>query len=83
LNIEKENVIGEMVIHDACLSGNVSLIKYLIEHGLNIHKKNNRGETLLARYTFYCNDLNKNVIKNLIENGYDVCYGGNTILVKF
>jgi len=39
--------LGVIPIFNACLSGNIHLVKYLVENGADINKEANNGTTLL------------------------------------
>ena len=57
------------LLHSACSSDNLLLVKYLLEKGLNINSKNKDDETPL----FIACDRNKGeIIKYLIDKGADV-----------
>jgi len=80
---------------NACERGNLNLVKYLIKHGVSIHKQDLWGETPL----FYaCSSGNIHLVKYLVEErGADVhkeaagcrtalfraCSSGNERLVKY
>ncbi|KAL6608707.1 ankyrin repeat-containing domain protein [Neocallimastix sp. 'constans'] len=80
---------------NACNHGNFLLVKYLINHGVEVHKQDIWGDTPL----FYaCTSGNINLVKYLVEEkGADVhkesagcrtplfraCYSGNERLVKY
>ncbi|ORX83690.1 hypothetical protein BCR32DRAFT_192423, partial [Anaeromyces robustus] len=52
----------------ACQSGNITIIKYLIEHGANVNKETNDFTPLIAA----CQNGNNTIIKYLIEHGANV-----------
>jgi len=39
VNINKENDCGETPLFNACRSGNVAVVKYLLKHKVKINKK--------------------------------------------
>ena len=53
----------------ACKNGNEDLVKYLINHGADINKVNEAGETPLFNA---CSGKNGNLVKYLIEQGVDI-----------
>ncbi|KAL6628014.1 ankyrin repeat-containing domain protein [Neocallimastix sp. 'constans'] len=90
------NYSSYVYLVNACECGKISLVKYLIEHGLDINKENIQGQSLL----FYaCSGGNENLVKYLIEqkgadinkedkyNGetilFNACSSGNENLVKY
>jgi len=54
----------ETPLFDACQKRNSNLVKYLVEHGENIHKENREGETPLFEA---CGYGNFNLVKYLVE----------------
>jgi len=73
---------------------NIYIIKYLVEHGTDINKTNNHGETPLFEA---CRSGNVTIVKYLVEHGADInktnnygniplfnaCYKGNEAIVKY
>jgi ankyrin repeat protein len=70
VNISFRSMIKSSTIgHLATAYGNVELMKYLVEHGLNLYTVNDKGETLLH---IACRNGNSEMINYLIEQGMDI-----------
>ena len=57
------------MLFKACKEEHKDIVKYLVEHGANIHKINNKGETSLFKA---CEEGNKRVVIYLVEHGVDM-----------
>jgi ankyrin repeat protein len=54
----------------ACVSNNLDLVKYLVEHGVNVNARDKYGDTALVVASGEAGRLN--IVKYLVENGADV-----------
>ncbi|KAL6636217.1 ankyrin repeat-containing domain protein [Neocallimastix sp. 'constans'] len=93
---EHANCVSCVYLINACKSGKIGLVKYLIEHGADINKEGINGET---PFFYACSSGNENLVKYLIEKkGADInkenrskgetplfnaCSSGNENLVKY
>jgi len=57
------------LLFKACKEEHKDIVKYLVEHGANIHKINNKGETSLFKA---CEEGNKREVIYLVEHGVDM-----------
>jgi len=55
----------------SCKNCNENTVKYLVEHGANIHKENKNGDTPLIK-SCDCKWRNEDIIKHLIYYSGDV-----------
>ena len=53
----------------ACKSGNLSIIKYLVDHGADVSKMNYDGETPLFNARLSGNEA---IVKYLVDHGADI-----------
>ena len=94
-DVNKENDDGMTPLFYACNTGNLGVVKYLVEeHGVNVDKEDKKGETPLFDA---CRGGNFEIVKYLVEHGADVnkenmsgktplfyaCKGGNLEIVKY
>ena len=49
VNVNKKDIYGRTLIHQAAFYGQTHIVKLLLDHGANIHEKNNDGETPIHR----------------------------------
>ena len=63
------NEYNETYLFKYCLDGNLTIVKYLIEHNANIHLINSDGENCLFNA---CRSKNIKLVKYLIEKGIDI-----------
>jgi ankyrin repeat protein len=82
------NFDNGLVFGASCQSGNIEMIKFLIENGINIHNDNDRP------FAVACSGGKIDVVKIFIENKFDIhidddyalkvsCQRGHLDLVKF
>ncbi|ORX85013.1 ankyrin [Anaeromyces robustus] len=70
ININAKIKNGNTLIDYALLFKNKNVVQYLIEHGANLNKKNDYGNTPLIHAVKYNNDIS--IIRELINNGSDI-----------
>ena len=63
---EIKDKYGEKILSAACRSGNLELVKYLIDHSANVNVKDKWGENILH---FAKENCNKEIVDYLISNG--------------
>ena len=63
-DVHKEKWNGEAPLFSACKSGNVAIVKYLVELGADVNKEKRNGETPLFNA---CIKGNKATVKYLVE----------------
>ncbi|XP_061190501.1 uncharacterized protein LOC133198422 [Saccostrea echinata] len=86
---------GESVLHDAAFGGNIYLLDFLIDKGLDVNRKTNKGKTVLHKC---CMNGKVQMCEYLVNHQpqlltvqdidgvnalHDAAYGGNTELFKF
>ena len=94
---KKHNSYYDSVIiylNKACENGNETMVKYLVEHSIDINNKGKNGKTPL----FYgCKNGNENILRYLVKHGadinkeydygktplFDACRSGNENIVKY
>lgn len=62
---------NNIALTNAALMGHLDIVKYLIEHGANIHAHNDRAIQLASNYG------KLDVVKYLVEHGANVCVNDN------
>jgi len=67
-------------IFNACLSRNLNLVKYLVEHELDINKESIEGLTPLFNA---CKSGNLNLVKYLIRLGVDINKEDNEAVPRY
>ncbi|KAG4086376.1 acyl CoA binding protein-domain-containing protein [Neocallimastix lanati (nom. inval.)] len=72
--INKKDENGLSLLHWACDRGQMNMIQFLIDQGININEKDNEGETPLS-YSLLCE--NYDISKYLISNGADITLTNN------
>jgi len=58
-----------ILLYNACQKGHITIVRYLVNLGANIHKEYNKGETLLFSA---CEGGNEALVKYLVELGADI-----------
>jgi len=53
----------------ACINGNETIVKYLVQKGVDVNKENGRGETPLF---LACEKGNEQIVKYLVEHGANI-----------
>ena len=56
-------------LHEACLSGNIKIVKTLLEYGASVHSKDYEGDTPLH---MACGSGNLEVVQTLLQHNADV-----------
>jgi len=59
----------ETPIYNACIIGDINVVKCLVEHGADINAINPKFETPLHKA---CLNGNENIVKYLVEHGVDI-----------
>jgi len=65
ININKENLWGETTIFIACRKGYINVVKYLVEHGVDLNKEGNSQWIILLLYA--CQKDHKDIVKYLMD----------------
>jgi len=65
-----------------CRNGHIAIVKYLIEHGVDVNKENNNDESPLY---FAFMERQEDIVKYLVEQGANInkkFINDNTLLLK-
>lgn len=71
LFINMQNEKGMTLLHEAVQGDKVDIVKYLIDHGADVNKKDNFGRTPLRCVNFWNRNHAPDIIRVLLENRAD------------